>query len=432
VKLSVPASVQEIDLSQVDLLDASLYATGELHAVLRHLRKHQPVYRQDTPGHQPFWNVTRYDDVLRVLKSYAEFTSRRGTLICIVDLNVADFASDMMMPDTDPPLHTRMREPLARALTARAIQAQTPRLRQLAIDLLAPGLAGAPYDLAAATRVFPIQVMGTLFGLPADTWERLAQLVTMTVAYRDPEFAEGSPQATLRQAHHELFACFAGELRRRRRRADSGHDLIGVLMRMQLAGSYLSDEEILCNLYSLLLGGGATTPQVINATILELAERPDEYRRWASRPDLLESGVEEALRWSSPATHFMRHAVADIELRGQTIRAGDSVTAWIASANRDEQIFPDPFRFDVGRTPNRHLAFGIGPHYCIGAPLARVALTTFFSELLRRVEQIEVPGPIEHLESNQVAGIKHMTVHLVPRARPAVPDEGSAHAAHLA
>jgi len=153
-----------------------------------------------------------------------------------------------------------------------------------------------------------------------------------------------------------------------------------------------------------------TTPHAVAGTVLALIEHPDEYRRWHAVPDLTPTAVEEGLRWASPANHFMRHATKDMTLHGEHIKAGDAVVAWLGSANRDEEMFPDPFRFDLGRTPNRHVAFGFGPHYCVGAPLARIALRMLFAEVAAAVAEFALAGPVEHLTSNFVAGIKSMPV----------------------
>jgi cytochrome P450 len=400
-----------VDLSGVNLLDPWLYATGDPHAVWRHLRRHAPVYEQKLENGGAFWAVTKYDDVGRVLKNHAEFTSQRGTMLCILDQ--PDIAAGKMMAVTDPPRHTVLREPLARAL-ARTVAAQRPGLGRIVADLLDPGLSGEPCDFAATALMFPMAFTGTLMGLPRADWARLARLTTMSIAPEDPEFAAGPPQATLRRAHHELFEYFAGEVGRRRR-SPAADDLIGHLTTMRVDGARLAEDEIIFNCYSLLLGANVTTPHAASATVLALAGNPDEYRRWAANPALLSSGIEEGLRWSSPASHFMRYARDEVDVRGVTIPAGAAVTAWLGSANRDEDVFPDPDRFDAGRQPNRHVAFGLGPHHCIGAPLARLALGALFSALLARVERIEPAGPVERLVSNFVAGIKHLRVRMIPR-----------------
>lgn len=417
MRLSTPP-FEPVDATGTDLLDSSYYATGDPHALWAYLRENEPVHQQKPEGREPFWVVTKYADVCRVLKNYSEFSSRRGTMLCIIDLSMPDIASDQMLPDTDPPRHTLIREPLNRALTPKAVNNQQERIRQIVNDLIAPALEGEVFDIASAALMFPMAFTGSLMGIPEEAWPRMSHLATMTVAYDDPEFAEGSPKATLRQAHHELFGLFAEEIARRPA-TDPGDDLIGILMSMELDGTRLSEEQVLLNCYSLMLGANVTTPHVISTLVKMLAEDPERYRCLEDSPELRKTCVEESLRWASPASHFMRYASRDIELRGKKIREGEAVTAWLGSANRDEDAFPDPFRFDISRRPNRHVAFGVGPHYCIGSGLARLALRVFLDELVCRIQAIELAGPEEHLASNFVAGFKHMPVRMEPRRQVA-------------
>lgn len=414
MRLSVPDPNQPIDLSSVDLLDPHFYAEGDPHSVWFHLRRSAPVYKHQSKNGQEFWVVTKYDDVCRILKDYNTFTSQRGSMLCI--LNLPDVAGGKMLAVTDPPRHTQVREPLTMALTRKVVQAMEGKLRQIVTDLLAPGLSGEPWDFAEAALLFPTAFMAGLMDLPREDWEHLARHTTMSIAYDDPDYAQESTRATLRRAHHELFDYFGFQVARRRA-SKPGDDLIGLLMTMDADGVKLTDEEILFDCYSLLLGASVTTPYAASATVLAMAEDPGEYHRWATHPEMLASGVEEGLRWASPTSHFMRYALQDVEMRGEVIRHGDPVTAWLGSANRDEEVFGAPYQFDVGRRPNHHIAFGFGPHSCIGAPLARAALQILFSEVLRCVERIELVGPIEHLASNFTAGIKHMPVRMIPRQK---------------
>ena len=412
MKLSTPNPDQSIDLLDVDLLNPHFYANGDPHAVWYYLRHNAPVYKHQTKDGQSFWVVTKYDDVCHTMKDYTTFTSERGTMLCI--LNVPDIAGGKMMAVTDPPRHAEVREPLAHALSRKAAHTMEAELRQIAIDILAPGLTGEPWDFAEALLMLPMAFMALLMGLPKEDWGYLSRHAMMSIAYQDPEYSEGTQQDTLRQAHHGIFEYFVMEIANRRA-SEPTDDLIGLLMTMDAGGAKLSDEELVYDCYSLILGANVTTPYAASAIIKVMAENPGEYERWASRPQLLTSGIEEGLRWSSPTSHFMRYALHDVEMGGELIREGEAVTAWLGSANRDENVFDDPYRFDVGRKPNRHVAFGFGPHFCPGAPLARYSLQILFSEILRCVKRIELAGPVEHLASNFTAGIKHMPVVFTPR-----------------
>ncbi|WP_394849975.1 cytochrome P450 [Pendulispora brunnea] len=406
MKISVPREPLEVDLDAIDLFDPELYASGDPHPLWKALRQRAPIHRQTLRDGRFFWSVTKYDDANDVLRDHTRFTSQRGTLLCI--LGQDDPASGKMMAATDPPRHGAMREPLMKMLSHRSLNERKPQIRRIVHRLLAPLADGATWDIAEAGANFPMAFTGTLMGLPEADWPRLTRLTTMAIAPDDSEFQEGSSRATLAASHHELFEYFSDEVHRRDGSRD--RDLIDFLIRMEAGGERLRHDEIVYNCYSLLLGANVTTPHAIATTVQAFIEHPGEYRRLLERPALVPSAVEEGLRWASPANHFMRYAVRDLTLRGVSIQRGDALAVWLGSANRDEDAFPDPYRFDVGRTPNRHIAFGFGPHYCIGAPLARIALNLLFEEIVRVVEAFEGRGPAVHLKSNFVAGLKHLPV----------------------
>ncbi|TQN28376.1 cytochrome P450 [Haloactinospora alba] len=408
-----------------DLLDSAFYAHGDPHALWARLRAENPVYRCDPgDGREPFWVVTRHQDVSRVLRDYETFSSRRGTMLCIVDLSMPDIASDDMMPDTDPPRHRQLREPLNRALTPRAVSEQKEPIREIVRSVLRPALDGRTIDIAQEALMFPMAFTGTLMGLPQEHWPRMAELTTRTIAYDDPDYSTGSPTSTVRQAHHELFEFFREEISRRVP-TDPGTDLIGILRSMELDEGPLSERQLILNCYALLLGANVTTPHALSTMVALMGEHPEQFRMAREDPGLRAGCVREVLRWSSPASHFMRYATRDVDLGGGTIRTDEPVSVWLGSANRDERAFDDPYRFDITRHPNRHLAFGIGPHYCIGAGLAQLGLRVFLDELLDLVAEVEPAGEVAHLASNFVAGYKSMPVRLVPRHRNAPTVVGS-------
>src|SRR5205085_4652263 len=202
----------------------------------------------------------------------------------------------------------------------------------------------------------PMAVSGDLMELPKADWPRLTHLTTCSIAADDLEFQlpEG-PEETLRQAHRDLFSYFQSIVLTRRR--DPGSDLISLLLTIEADGQRLTPSQVVSNCYSLLLGANVTTPQIANAALLHLIEQ-GSYSSWADQPELIQTGVEEALRWSSPASHFVRYATQPVTLRGVDIGEGDPVVVWVGSANRDADVFPDPYRFDVTRRPNKHLSFG--------------------------------------------------------------------------
>jgi cytochrome P450 len=301
-----------------------------------------------------------------------------------------------------------MREPLSKVLCRQALEPLAPKIRVLVQRLIAPLLDGAVWDLASATAGFPMAFTGTLMGLPEKDWARLTRLTSMAVAPSDSDFREGSSQDTLSSAHHELFSYFSSLVRQRSRYPED--DLVSFLAKMTMDDLKMRHDAIVYNCYSLLLGANVTTPHTIAAMVNSFIDHPEEYRRLVENPALIPLGIEEGLRWSSPAIHFLRYTVQDTEIGGVEIKTGDAVVAWVGSANRDEDIFRDPFTFDVTRSPNRHVTFGLGPHYCIGAPLARYALLLLFEEITRLVSGFHRAGSVEHLSSNFIAGIKRLPI----------------------
>lgn len=325
----------------------------------------------------------------------------------------------MQLVVTDPPRHTTLRMPLQQALAAKPVTGMRERFREVVIDALAPLADDRGYDLAAHMRRLAMGVMGTLMDLPAADWARLTELSVASIAPEDPFFRRpGTAEVSLGDTHRELLAFFHDVVRHRR--AHLGDDLVSLLIETEWDGRPLNQREVVSNCYSLLLGGNVTISQVPTTTLADLMGT-STLDSWAAEPSLLGSGVEEALRWATPNTHFLRYAVSDTELRGQRINAGDAVVVWLASANRDEDAFPDPFTFDVRRRPNRHLAFGLGPHYCVGNSVVRDVLKLFFAELFSRFTGLAQTGPGVRLHSHTISGWASLPITAEPRVphRPA-------------
>jgi cytochrome P450 len=396
----------QIDLDAIDLTDPRLYSEGDAHSIWRALRLRDPVRWHPTSDSLGFWSVCRFEEGDRVLRDHTCFTSQRGTLLNL--LGKDDPAGGRQMAATDPPRHTRMREPVQRALAVKSVSRHQDRIREEVRRLLVPAASGELFDFGPAMMALPMAVTGTIMALPREDWPQLTRLTTMSIAPDDREYMlDAGPTATLEAAHRELFAYFQDIVTQRRQ--SPGDDLISVLITMDAGGRRLGTGEILSNCYSLLLGANVTTPCVPTTALLQLAGTAG-LADWIAHPELVMSGVEEALRWASPAVHFMRHAISDVELAGQKIRSGDAVVVWLASVNRDEQVFPEPYRFDLRRRPNRHVAFGSGPHYCVGHSVARTSLRLLFEELLHMFDDIVVAGEPQHLCSNFVAGVKHLPI----------------------
>ncbi|MFF7983324.1 cytochrome P450 [Streptomyces sp. NPDC007901] len=399
-----------VTLDGADLFDPHFHSEGDPHAVWAYMREHAPLHRQTLPDGRAFWSVTRHVDACRVLGDHREFTSARGSLLA--QLGTADAATGRMLVATDPPRHTQLRRPLNRLFSGPALHAAENRIRRAVRTVLAPAAREGRWDLARRAGLLPMAVASALMDLPEEDGERLLHWTGMAAAPEDPAYRVAGAGTTLAVAHHQLFAYFAELVARRR--GTTGEDAIRLLLTMRADDGPLSDEEAVVNCYSLLLGANATTPHAVAGTVLALMEHPEQYAAAREDRSLVPGLVEEGLRWTSPASSFLRYAVVDAELSGGVVRPGDAVAVWVGSANRDERVFTDPYRFDIRRTGNRHIAFGFGPHYCLGAAVGRLTLRLFFEEAVDTVEEFRSAGPPRHLVSNFIAGLAELPVRTRP------------------
>jgi cytochrome P450 len=353
-----------------------------------------------------FWSIVTYAETDLVLRDTDTFTSERGTLLDL--LGTDDPAGGQQLAVTDPPRHTERQARLKKALAVKAVDRQRDMIRPKILDLLEPLGDGGVFDFGTAMLALPMSVTGVMMGLPEQDWPWLSRLTTICIAADDPEFQdEGGRDATLKSAHRELFGYFQDLMRHRR--DNLGSDLLSVLISTRFEGRLMSASEIVANCYSLLLGANVTTPHAPTFVMAEFAET-GVLADWAANPDVNGTAYEEALRWASPVNHVLRYATRDVEVRGTKIAEGDAVVAWLGSANRDEKVFEDSETFDIRRKPNKHLAFGIGPHYCVGHSVARVTIGILFEELLGRYEGFRLAGKPERLISNFASGYKHVPI----------------------
>jgi cholest-4-en-3-one 26-monooxygenase len=313
-----------------------------------------------------------------------------------------------MMLNMDPPMHTRYRLLVNKGFTPRMVGRLEDRVRVLAgeiVDAVAgKGECDFVTDIAAE---LPLQVIAEIMGVPQEDRHLVFDWSNRMIGSEDPEYQHTEDGAM--EASTELYA-YAHELAAKRR-ASPQEDIISVLLQSEVNGEQLSELEF--DLFFLLLAvaGNETTRNLIAHGMLALIEHPEQRARLVADPSLLPSGIEEMLRWGTPVMHFRRTAQRDIEILGQPVAEGQKVVIWYISANRDEAVFTDPFRFDVGRTPNEHISFGGGgPHFCLGANLARLEIRVIFEEVLRRLPDMELAGPVQRLRSNFINGIKHMPV----------------------
>lgn len=407
---ATPTAGCPVGAAAAGLAHSAAFTELGFRSVWARMREEDHLEWTQVDDHNGFWSAVTYADVDRVLRDAALFTSERGTMINI--LGVEDPAGGRQIAATDPPRHTVMRARLQKALAIKSIEKQQSMISRLVDEALAPLAADGGFDFAEAMQALPVAIGGESMGLPRADWPRLGELLVTSIAADDPAYRnEGGTQATLDAAHRELFAYFQDIYRERCR--NLGDDLISVLITTEVDGRTMTPGEVMSNCYSVLLGAVVTTPHAPNYMMTEHIT-DGTLDRWAEDLTATPTAVEEALRLGSPVSHFMRYAVDDVVIRGTRIRAGEAVVSWLGAANRDSAVFPDPERFDLRRRPNKHLAFGIGPHYCVGHTVARVTLRTLFNELLTRFTGFEPAGEPQRLHSNFISGYRKLPITASP------------------
>ena len=393
---------------KINLTDPDLYSNGDPYAVWRWLREHDPVHWHppaDLPG---FWVLTKYDDVRAVYRDPATFSSAGGILLR-PENHGEDPGGGRTMALTDPPRHRQLRALVDDWFAPRSIRLLEAEMRDVARDVVMRALERERCDFVTeiAARI-PLYVICKMMGVPRADTERLFALTNE---------AFGAGDATERRlAHFDILQYFEGLATARRK--SPADDLVSVLVTAEIDGRKLSMDELILNCDNLLVGGTENTRIAASGGMLAFLQFPDQWQQLSTEPALLPAAVEEVLRWTSTATHIMRTATRPVTLRGRHIEAGERVTLWNPSANRDESVFEDPDRFTVRRKPNRHIALGSGEHFCLGGALGRVELRLLYDELLRSTARIELDGTPVRLSSIVVNGLEHLPLRLIPRHCP--------------
>lgn len=416
--MAASPALDEIDLGNDAFVERIPHETFAL------LRREAPVWWYDWPGGRGFWCVTKHADVVSVSRDTKTFSSAQGANL--EDLDEEMMAARRSMLETDPPRHTRLRGLVGPPFTPRAVKAYELALRELTREILDRALPLGEFDFVEEiAKELPIRVLARLLGTPDSDTDRLIDWGDRMIANTDPDYADvlhDSPESEAYRlvpfrspAALELFEY--GHALAAERRREPRDDLVSKLVHTEIDGERLTEREFDTMFLLLVVAGNETTRQAIAHGMLALVEHPDQWERLRGDPQLAwERGADEILRWSSPVLHFRRTATADTEIRGQPVAAGDKVVVWYVSANFDEEVFEAPERFDVGRSPNRHLTFGGGgPHYCLGAHLAKLEVQVLFDELLPRLDALEVTGPVERMRTNFTNAIKRMPVRVTAR-----------------
>lgn len=411
-------AVPEIELTDVDLTDHARFAERVPHEMFAVLRREDPVHWQEEADGRGFWAITRHADITAVAKDWRTFSSERGGT-SLEDLEPEQLQARKSMLDMDPPPHNALRAIVNRDFTPRAVRVFTERIRELFDGVLSEALEKGDVEFVEDVAAkLPMRVFAEMLGAPETDHRHLVELGDRMLGQDDPEYAV-DPEVAKANRHlpfsnpaaQEMFEYgrkLAGE-----RRECPREDIVTKLVEAEIDGRPLTQHEY--DVYFLLLAvaGNETTRHSISQGVLALISYPDQLQRLRDYPELLPAAANEILRWATPVHHFRRTATAEVEFGGKTIRENDKLATWYISGNFDEQVFDDPYTFDVGRDPNPQMTFGPGgPHFCTGAHLARLEIEIVFTEMVRRVASFELAGPPERLQSNFFNGIKRMPVRL--------------------
>jgi cholest-4-en-3-one 26-monooxygenase len=392
----------------IDLFDPGVYANAMPHEAYDRLRRESPVFFHPEPDGPGYWALLKYEDIVTVSSDNNLFSSWAG------GTNIPDMPADglavirTIMLNMDPPQHTKYRRLVSTGFTPRMISALEPHVREITrkiVDRVAKkGECDFVTEIAAE---LPLEVIAEMIGVPPDDHKKVFDWSNRLIGFDDPEYNTTAEDGTI--AATEMF--FYAHQMAADRKANPRDDLVSVLMAAEVDGEKLTEADFDGFFILLTVAGNETTRNLISGAMLALIEHPEQRQRLIDDPSLMPLAVEEFLRWVSPLIYFRRTATADAEVRGEHIKAGQKVVMYYASGNRDEDVFANGGAFDVGRTVNPHMAFGgTGPHFCLGASLARLEIRCMFEEILARLPDMELAAPVQRLRSNFINGIKHMPV----------------------
>ena len=399
------------------LADPQAYTDEKkLHEALAHCRTHAPVCWVDVEGYRPFWAITKHADIMEIERQNDLFTNYPRPLLAITD------ADDALLRDMeagvglrtlihmDDPHHRDMRKigvDWFRPKAMRALKNRCDELAKVYVDKMAE--KGGEFDFATEIAVnYPLYIILTMLGLPDSDFPRMLKLTQEMFGGNDEEFQRGGDVEDMLAVLLDFFNYFNALTQSRREHPTE--DLASAIANAKINGEPLTDMDTLSYYVIVASAGHDTTSAATAGGLLALLENPDQLARLQADMSLMPTAVEEMIRWVVPVKEFMRTAQADTEVRGVKIAKDEAVLLSYVSANRDEDVFTDPFRFDVGRDPNKHLSFGHGVHFCLGAALARMEINSFFTELVPRIKSIELAGKPEHMATTFVGGLKHLPI----------------------
>ncbi len=398
----------------VDIGDPDLYIDSVPHSRFRRLRDEQPLSFHEEADGSGFWALVRYQDVVDVGRDWRTFSSAQGSTL--EELDEDQLAVRRSMLDLDPPAHTRLRRLVTPAFTPKVVRSYETAFRELTRDVIGKTAALRRFDLVeVVSKQLPVLWLCRHLGVPESEADRMIEWTDRMLGQSDPEYLESDDDDRTRYAPFGTIAGleayrYAAQLAAERRN-DPTDDLMSKILFAEPNGEPLTDAEFQNFFTVLMIAGQEASRHAVSHGTLALIQNPEQLARLQDDSTLMTTATEEIIRWATPIYQFRRTATTDVTMHGETIRSGDKVTVWYISANFDEAMFDDPLAFDVGRTPNDHVAFGKGgPHLCLGAGLARLQVQIAFEELLPLIPRMKLDGPVERLRSNFIHGIKHLPI----------------------
>ncbi|MDQ1520437.1 MAG: cholest-4-en-3-one 26-monooxygenase, partial [Actinomycetota bacterium] len=391
----------------VNIYDPDAYVRGVPHDVFAELRRTQPVYFQDMPGEPGYWAVLKHADVVHVAREPNLFSASEGGVVLE---NLAPDQLEMMrhmLLAMDPPRHVDYRRPLASSFKARVIATMDGAIRQICREIMEEAAAKGDVEFVHdVTSALPSRVIGQLMGLPTDDLPLIHRLAEKNTSGQDADYADVDNSGSIE------MAMYAIEFAARRRGEEPREDLTTLILGTEFGGELMTDIDFGSFFVQLVTAGNDTTKTMLSSGLLALLEHPEQLDALARDRSLVAGAVEEILRFANPLHYFRRTASADTVLHDVEIKAGDKVAMYYTSANRDEDVFDEPDRFDICRTPNPHLSFGVAEHFCLGVHLARLEGRVFFEELLSTFSTIELTGEPKRVRSNLNNALKSLPVRL--------------------
>lgn len=387
------------DVTAAEIYDESQYSTRDMHAVWRQLRASDGLHQQEAPDGQRFFAATRHADVRAVLSDHTTYSSAYSTMLSV--RGDGDVAAGAAIHLTDPPRHSELKRIFTPLMTVPATQRLQQGIEDRMRELFETVRGRDAFDFCADMVTLPMTITGPLMGIPRDQWPVTGRATVAAMGGTDTVESAYQRRLDLFEAHTTIMTVLGEVL-------ESGLSGDCVIGRCPDTASVVNDptrDVPLLNAYAFLMGANPTIPQTINQTLILLASDDDLWSWFAQQDRTDQKFLDEALRWASPVNHVLRRTTVEATLAGTRIQAGSLVTAWIASANRDEEVFPQPFRFIPDRSPNQHLAFGLGVHRCIGQHVALAGLKTFFDLWREHVRSVSLAGKPRHLVSNFLNGV---------------------------